>query len=264
MAQIEAVDRTLLSRYEIKYIVPPERLLAMRRFLAPFVKPDPYAALHPGFTYPLCSLYLDSNALVLCNMTMQGIKNRFKLRVRTYSDDPRMPVYCEIKRRVDGAIVKRRARMGREGVPALLQGRLPRGEGIEPAALPTLEEFHALIHATRAAPVIRVRYLREAYESATGDPFRVTFDTMIEHALTAGPELSLNGGEWKSTPTNGVILEVKFTNLFPSWLPDLVRTFQLQRQSVAKYVLSICASADRRAGVPAMRLRRSRAWIDVG
>ena len=32
-----------------------------------------------------------------------------------------------------------------------------------------------------------------------------------------------------------MILELKFTNRFPRWMHDLVRTFELRRQSVPKY-----------------------------
>jgi hypothetical protein len=35
------------------------------------------------------------------------------------------------------------------------------------------------------------------------------------------------------------ILEVKFTNLYPSWVSKMVQEFQLERTSVPKYVMCI-------------------------
>ena len=82
-------DPTLASRYECKYQISPMVVSALREFIQPFMRPDPFAALREDNRYPICSLYLDSEDLVLYQQTVGGHKNRFKLRVRSYSDDPR-------------------------------------------------------------------------------------------------------------------------------------------------------------------------------
>ena len=37
----------------------------------------------------------------------------------------------------------------------------------------------------------------------------------------------------------GVILELKFTDRFPRWMRLMIRTFDLQRRSMAKYVVCV-------------------------
>ena len=232
-------DRTLFSRFENKYLVPSESVQAMRRWLAPFVRPDEYAATRPDYKYPICSLYLDSSDLTLYKTTVQGIKNRFKIRVRSYSEDPRMPVYCEIKRRMNGVILKRRARIDREHISTVLAGGLPEGGALPPPSRGALEEFRASTLSSRAHPVMRVRYLREAYVSRAGDPVRVTFDTGLSGCPTKESCTDFAQGEWLSVPLRGTILEIKFTERYPSWIADLIRAFELQKRSIAKYILCI-------------------------
>jgi hypothetical protein len=41
------------------------------------------------------------------------------------------------------------------------------------------------------------------------------------------------------TPVEGVILEIKFTDRFPSWASDIAEMFQLRQSSVPKYVMSL-------------------------
>jgi hypothetical protein len=233
-------DITLASRYECKYLISSSRVSEIREFVAPFMHPDRYAAPRPEFRYPICSLYLDSPDLSLYQETVGGEKNRFKLRVRSYGDDAASPVYFEVKRKVDNIVQKRRARVHRAAARSYLDRRLDTAPSDPSFARDTaLEYFHGHVELTAARPVMRVRYLREAYESRDGEPVRITIDTHLMHAATLGPELSHDRGRWVSTPVGGAILEIKFTELYPSWVRDLVRVFELNQQAVPKYVMSV-------------------------
>lgn len=249
-------DRTLRSRYERKYILPAEMVPAVRGFIAPFVRPDEFAARTPDHRYPLASLYLDSPDLATYRMTAQGMKNRFKLRVRSYSDDPAAPVYCEVKRRVNDAILKRRACVSRERAVRLATGSW-RGAGDDPA----LAEFAEAAFGLGARPVCRVRYVREAYEATGGEPLRITFDTRLECRGATRADFGLDGPGWSPARVHGTILEIKFTGRFPDWVNELARRFDLQRCSAAKYVFSI--DAVRALGLPVAAAPRwtGRPWI---
>ena len=82
---------------------------------------DPHSP--PTRQYLISSLYLDSPDLRLHRRSEYGEKNRFKLRLRSYSDEPDDPVFFEIKRRTDQIIRKERAKVRREHVPRLLHGQ---------------------------------------------------------------------------------------------------------------------------------------------
>jgi len=240
MQIVKDSDITLFSRYECKYVVSPLVVPEIREFLRPFVRPDAFAARRNGYRYPICSLYLDSEGLLLYQQTVGGEKNRFKLRARTYSDDPDRPVYVEVKSKLNSIVKKRRACIGQDAARALLD------DAMHTVALPTagdaaadLAYFQHHVALTGARPVVRVRYMREAYESRGGDPVRITIDTELMHAITFDSNLSHADGRWITTPTDGTILEIKFTERFPDWIEDMVRLFGLKQQSVPKYVMCL-------------------------
>src|SRR6185503_16880741 len=110
-----AIDRLQTQRFEIKYLVREETALAIRRFVSCYLKPDEFAAELPQYTYPVHSLYLDSPDLATYQAVQSGEKNRFKLRIRYYSDTDDA-VYFEIKRRTNEAISKMRAKVRRDAV----------------------------------------------------------------------------------------------------------------------------------------------------
>jgi len=235
-------DGTLRSRYECKYLVPNERLAALRDFFSSFLVHDAHARRSPEQRYVVTSLYLDSPRLVLYQGTLDGAKNRHKLRLRTYADGADEPVFCEVKKRMDGVIYKRRAKVARAAVESFLAGDAFALERASPS--PDAREFGLLSRAIMAGPTLRVRYQREAFESTGADPVRVTFDTELAYAHSPDGELSCSDVEWFGTPLTDPILEVKFTNTYPAWLAELVRRFGLYRRSVAKYV--VCVNAAKR------------------
>ena len=100
-------DPTFASRFECKYRISPLHAPQVRRFIEPFMRPDPYAARRPGFRYPICSLYLDTDNLALYGQTVAGEKDRYKLRVRSYSDDPAAPLFMEVKHKSNKGLVEK-------------------------------------------------------------------------------------------------------------------------------------------------------------
>lgn len=233
-------DITLTSRFECKYLVSPLLIPQMREFIYSFMRPDRFAALRADNRYPICSLYLDTEDLLLYQQTVGGDKNRFKLRIRTYSDDPCTPAYFEVKEKLNNIVRKRRAVLDRGRTRAMLEGGIndwlrQANRGI----IADAEFFANHLALASAKPLIKVRYMREAYESRGGDPVRITIDTELMHAVTLDDNLTFEEGRWVSTPVAGTIIEIKFTERYPSWVNHLVRTFGMKQQPVPKYVWSV-------------------------
>lgn len=234
-----AVGPTFFSRYECKYLVDPIMLPEIRHYLRPFTRPDAFAAMRKGYRYPICSLYLDSHDLVLYQQTVGGEKDRFKLRVRTYTDDPATPAYFEVKQKVNNVVHKRRAGLSRKHAALVLNQRADQVRGLDPRVRDDINYFNGLVALTGARPVVRIRYVREAYEGDGNEPVRVTIDTELMHAVTLDDRLSHESGRWTTTPLRGVILEIKFTERYPWWVQQFIRAFALKQQAMPKYVLSV-------------------------
>jgi hypothetical protein len=213
-------------------------LPALRQFLMTVAREDPFGSARPDHRYPICSLYLDTDDLLFYRQYTQGERRRCKLRVRTYYDDPDAPAFLEVKARIDRIITKRRVRLTRQEARHVIGRRFAPTAAGGPSQ-PNLDYFVDEMALTACKPVVRVRYLREAFVSPAHEPVRVTFDTALQHQATFGPNLALEGGEWMPTPAGGVILEVKFTGRFPSWIEHMVRTFGLTQVRCCKYAMSI-------------------------
>jgi hypothetical protein len=228
-----------VARRESKYIVDPVLIAPMRQFVRSLARLDPQAETSGTHTYPVCSLYLDTDDLRFFWQYRNGARSRFKLRVRTYSDDPSAPVFLEVKWRVDRLVTKQRAVLDRQQALSVLESRT---DGATWRRLPTqraLEAFTTDLALTSARPVVRVKYLREAYVATGPAPARVTFDTALEYQPTLEPTLTHQGGRWMSIPLGGVVVEIKSSDQYPLWIDDMIGTFGLVQQPCCKYALSV-------------------------
>src|SRR5437773_4285471 len=126
---------------------------AIRDFVSCYLEIDEFGATQPNLSYPVHSLYLDSDTLDLYWHTINGNKNRYKLRIRFYDQAASSPVYFEIKRRMNDAILKQRGAVRRECVDWLLAGHLPEASHlVTPSAsdLVALERFCQLMEEQQA------------------------------------------------------------------------------------------------------------------
>jgi len=238
------------TRFELKYLLKESVAERVREFARGHLDLDPFAAGRPDYSYDVHSLYLDSDSLEIYWRTVNGDKNRFKLRLRYYDDRADAPVFFEIKRRMDNAILKQRAGVKRSAAPLLLRGQLPGpedlcGDGAETMA--AVQRFVRLMIELEATPRSHIRYLREAYLS-DNDHLRVTMD---RHILSE-PQLDSTIRVKMDNPVRSfeglVVLELKFTERFPNWFRELVRMANAMQTGAAKYVSGVGGLGSRRVG----------------
>lgn len=234
-------DRIQLQRFELKYVISEATALAVRQFVRCYLKPDEFAAADANYSYPVHSLYLDSPDLATYHAVQSGDKNRFKLRIRYYSNTDKS-VYFEIKRRTNECISKMRAKVLREAVQPLLSGQPPQMKHLaDPSGKQfyALQEFCRLMHSLHAAPVSHVAYQREAWMSTADNSLRITFDRQVQ----CGPEFSgglkTQFGPAVSPFDRKVILELKFTNRVPGWCSEMIRALGLIRGGAPKYAQGV-------------------------
>jgi SPX domain protein involved in polyphosphate accumulation len=228
------------SRFEFKYMIDESMAKAVRDHVRAHMVPDHYMDPSQPNGYMVYSVYLDTPNLSLCKATMNGEKNRFKLRLRYYDAQSTGPMFFEVKRRVNDAVLKSRAGVRRSVTHELLKGRGPRrGDLLAPdnsRAMSDLTLFCRLRDELNAAPAAMNTYRREAYMSRHDNSARLTMDRDLHGANWSGDLHDLAGTHWRKPPINGVILELKFTQRFPRWMAELVQRFEIQRCSVPKYV----------------------------
>ncbi len=230
------------QRFENKYIVDNATALATRDFVRAYLELDEFSESSPDLSYPVHSLYLDSPDLKLYRSTLNGDKNRYKLRIRYYDDDPDSPTFFEIKGRSNNTISKQRGMVRRDALGTLLAGHLPEESHMlsqRSSGLNTVRRFCWMVNELGAYPVAHVAYLREAWVSPNDNSVRVTLDRQVLCDLD--PTTNIFVGMTRPICVFGkqVVLELKFTNRFPDWFGDLVRIFNLVQCGAAKYAEGI-------------------------
>ncbi|WP_234568071.1 polyphosphate polymerase domain-containing protein [Rhodohalobacter sp. 614A] len=229
------------QRFELKYRINEVKAQEIRFFVENYLECDPYGASQPNRSYAIYSLYLDSPGLNTYHRTVNGDRNRFKLRLRYYNSDE-SPVFFEIKQRNNRVIRKKRAQVYRTAVQDLLNGHVPTKSHLvvkSSTQMDALEHFCMLSGELRATPKMLISYFREAYESEDTNDVRLTMDRNIRACRVHQNRIPAYLDNEFSVFGNMVILELKFTNRFPDWLRELTQRFHLRHESASKYVDSI-------------------------
>ena len=229
----------MASRYDLKYLIPHRIAVQVREFVRQHFDLDEFGEGRLNSAYPVHSLYLDSDDWQIFWRTVNGDRNRFKLRLRYYDDRPNSPVFFEIKRRLNNVILKERGGIKKKFVPLLLAGQLAEREHLlsphsDEDYLAT-QHFQALMLRINAQPALHVAYLREAYEKEGDNSVRVTLDRQVLTAPNHEPAMRVQSDNPCNVFGPTVILELKFTDRFPNWFNDLVQTFDCVLTGAAKY-----------------------------
>ncbi len=236
-----SADTTLYRRYEFKYLISNSKATAIDNYVSEYLPLDKYSKLYPYGFYNIVSLYLDSPDLRLCRESMTGVLNRYKLRIRTYSDDPSTPRFFEIKRRANTVIIKSRAKVNTEDVEKILHGQYRNPATGKAEDIDRLKQFMLYMQSINAGPVVLIRYKRKAYEGVAENRVRITFDKELCFKVNNDPYVMLGGNGWQrhNICMEWVILEIKFTGRFPAWLNRMIEYFNIQQRSVSKYATSL-------------------------
>ena len=158
------------------------------------------------------------------------------------------PAFFEVKRKVKGVTLKRRAVMPLAVVPELLRGELAPGLPYQSAEQQsTLEQFLYLMLTYKAEPKVLVTCRREAYVSTDpSEGARLTMDRDICYQPARGPSLLGNPqgfthlcglGNYQAEATT--LIELKFRNIAPFWVQELVQQYRLTVSAYSKYVMAM-------------------------
>ena len=245
-------DRMQQSRFELKYLIHENTAERVRDFVRCYLSMDENSVGKPDYSYPVHSLYLDSDSLEIYWRTVNGDKNRFKLRLRFYSDHPDTPIFFEVKRRMKDIILKQRGAVKHSAVPLLLSGQYPSPEHMvsrDAKGMVSVQKFINLMVELHAKPKSHIFYRREAYVS-DDDQVRVTLDRDVYSEPNLSPFIKVKMTNPVHAYKGFVILELKFTNRFPNWFRELVRMAQVMQCGAAKYLSGVQLMGRNRLGAP--------------
>jgi SPX domain protein involved in polyphosphate accumulation len=229
--------------------MPTEYLEDLRNDVQPFLIPDIFMKNRPEKEYTVRSVYLDSFQLFTYHEKLAGLRLRNKFRIRGYNNYKEDSiVFLEIKRKDSDYISKDRAPLYYHELDKFLKTKdLSLIHSLKNGSLKRKEcagNFLYYYLLNNLHPYINVVYEREAYECKFGSGLRITFDKDIRTKPAETFDKLFVDENLKPSLKKYFVMEVKFHKILPSWLPAVMKKYNVFRQSASKYVMSVDVKND--------------------
>lgn len=216
-------------RHELKYEIGFGEALALKKRLAPVMKPDPYA--DESGRYLVRSVYFDNYRDRALREKLGGVSEREKFRLRYYND-ALSRITLEKKMKKSGLCRKLSAPISAEDCRRVLEG--------EPAPIasysePLVRELLVKMRTELLRPRVLVSYVREPLVYPAGN-VRVTFDSDIRTTLFHRRFLEAEVSDIAAAENpERVILEVKYDGFLPEAIAGLLQSGGIRVQAFSKY-----------------------------
>jgi hypothetical protein len=230
-------DNQIFSRFEIKYVLKKEKSSIIQNEIKNFMISDKYLKEDYTKRYYVRSLYFDNDCFSHFNEKADGIKNRHKFRIRTYSDQFNKDsiFYLEQKGRDNERTYKVRTKINKDDLDLFfdkkelfkLKKRYPENY--------LIEKFIFDMYRKKLSPKVLVDYFRRPLVNKSGLYFRITFDSILR--ASASDTLFNPKNSWKNCIKGYETLEVKFDQTIPPWFQKIIQNFELRRVSISKFLL---------------------------
>ena len=215
-------------RVERKYLVSELQLVYLQKQLEQVMLYDKH---HPnGESYIIRSLYFDDLYDSCLQENEDSTDYREKFRVRIYNRDTSV-IHLETKEKVHGYTRKKKEDLSYEDCMCYINREVP---ALQSTDGDLKKKLYALVQMSHYQPVQIVEYERIALRDPNGN-VRVTFDrniggtnqieTFFDPVLPCVPAL----------PAGMHILEVKYDELLPDTIAQILKSISLRRVSFSKY-----------------------------
>ena len=212
------------KRTEVKYRIPKDVYPVFMQAMEPWIVLDEY-----GLS-TICNIYYDTDGADLISRSLSKPAYKEKLRMRSYGVPGKdSTVYCEIKKKYDGVVYKRRAALPCAEAEAFLNdGRTPKEDSQIIRELAYVRDFY------KPQPALFLAYDREAFMGRHDPSMRMTIDRNIRYRTD---HLSLTDGDaGKRLDVNGdYLLEVKVNGALPLEIVKIMNDLKIYPASFSKY-----------------------------
>ena len=230
-------DNQIFSRFEFKYIINKNLSKVIQQEVKNFTTNDDFTKKKDK--YLVRSLYFDNNIFTNFKEKIDGIKNRHKFRIRTYSmkKNELVPMYLEMKGRDNQRTFKNRTKIEIDDLKSFCGNKDLFHLKKKYLDNKLINQFIFDFYRKKILPKVIIDYNRKALLSKNGLYFRLTFDSDIK--ASSSQDLFEKNHNWKECISGNDILEVKFDLNIPPWFHRIIQNYQLKRISVSKFVLGM-------------------------
>lgn len=214
-------------RHEIKFLVTDQQLLLINFRLSSFMKRDAHQA---GDYYTITSLYFDDHTDRFLKENLNGEDYRVKYRIRLYNNSPNT-IHLEKKSKIHGMTRKEIISITLDECISIINGNISIRD---PDPKDNKVSLYAEMILNGVFPKIVVEYDRSAFINRVGN-VRITFDKNIRATTKINEFLKPRIYTHPILPTGYHILEIKYDELLPSYIYDLLDDGNLQQTAFSKY-----------------------------
>lgn len=214
-------------RHELKFLISSQQVAALEARLLAVMQKDPHLK---GDAYNIRSMYFDDLDHSCFYENENGTDPREKFRIRIY-DGKDSFIRLELKMKSKGMTKKLQCRMTREQVDTVLRGESLADFDHLPALL---KKFELQRMCRLLRPDVIVDYDRVPYIYALGN-VRITIDSNVASSTQFD---AFFGSHLMKRPVfqqDMVLLEVKYDELLPDYIKNLIWEFTAQRTTFSKF-----------------------------
>lgn len=227
-------------RHELKYLIKSWQQEIIAAKLGCFLEKD--AHVKKGI-YTIRSLYFDDRINSAYEEKLMGTAERKKYRIRLYNySDKKISLECKNKQ--GNYIFKEGAPLTRDETERIIAGDydflMDRNEDV-------CKTFYYQCMVNELRPRVIVDYERIPFVYDLGT-VRVTFDSNIRESVLTGSLFDEELPYFDVMAPDELILEVKYTELLPEFISDVLTTQEAVYVAASKYVMC-CDSIIRRNGI---------------
>lgn len=230
------LEENKMYRVEKKYLCSDYQMLLMKQRLAAILPMDSHQIRE---SYIVRSLYLDTYEDICFYENEDGVDNRKKYRIRIYPESDKK-ISFEIKNKKNQKCKKEIFSISRAECEKILRNKYEFGIGEElresKCNQPTRNQAMFLMQTALLHPTVIIEYERSAFVYPVGN-VRITFDRNI----IASPDTeNFFEGDFLRIPvlpTNIHILEVKYDELLPDFIAQVLDIGTLRTVTFSKYYI---------------------------
>lgn len=215
-------------RHELKFIMTPANALLLKRYLYQLMEIDPNG--DDLGRYMVRSLYFDTLGGSAFFDKIDGVEYRKKYRIRYYNNDTDF-IRLESKLKIDDLSKKTQERISLDIAQHLMNGEI---EEIQLKPNSVLTDFALDIKLNALRPSVIVDYQRTAYLHKALD-VRITFDELIRSRVYDTDLFKTDYASITVLEPEEVVLEVKYNDIIPSTIADVIKHTPMTRLAVSKY-----------------------------
>ena len=216
-------------RHEDKYLLSPAEAVYLRGLLRGVLTPDAHG------DYAIRSLYFDTPDLRDYNEKLLGLRDRKKLRLRTYSGRREDPVKLEIKNKSENFSYKETLVITSQEAESLIRGEWGVLDAYQST---TARRFQNFVKNEGRRPTMLIDYEREAF-LCPAQRVRITFDKRLRSGLGSVDIFNPDVPTVPVLDNEEIILEVKYNRVLPPYLADVLSFAcpEAVQSAVSKYTL---------------------------